>query len=146
MYVENHAKKLVAVCANAVAVYLRDSKSYSEVWAGLVEDVENALPSGSGFDSGCKFDVSASRPDKLVFTTSFHHMNDAGMYDGWTDHKVTVVPSLMFGFELRVSGKDRDGIKDYIAEAFQSVLDTWVVTEMDMEKLTFRDAKYDYRE
>src|SRR5215469_16388627 len=52
------------------------------------------LPSGSGFDSGTKFDLDASRADKLVFHTSFHHMNESGMYDGWTEHTVTVTPSL----------------------------------------------------
>lgn len=88
--------------------------------------VKQHMPSGSGFDSGTKLDEDASTPDKLVFLTSFHHMNDCGMYDGWTEHKVTVTPSLAFGYDLRVSGRDRNGIKDYIAETFGHALDTEV--------------------
>lgn len=88
--------------------------------------VKQHMPEGSGFDSGTELDEDASTPEKLVFTTSFHHMNDGGMYDGWTEHKVTVTPSLAFGYELRVSGRDRNGIKDYIAETFGHALDTEV--------------------
>lgn len=84
--------------------------------------VSRYLPSGSGFDAGTKLDFDASRPDRLVFTTSFHHMNDTGMYDGWTEHRVIVVPSFIGHFSLRVSGKDRNGIKDYIADVFHHAL------------------------
>lgn len=77
------------------------------------------LPSGSGFDAGSGIDVDASKPNRLVLYTSFHHMNDDGYYDGWTEHTVIVTPSLAFGFDLRVTGRDRRDIKDYIAETFQ---------------------------
>lgn len=77
------------------------------------------LPSGSGFDAGSSLLFDESTPERLVFATSFHHMNDAGMYDGWTKHKVVVTPSLAFGFKLRVTGRDRNDIKNYIAECFQ---------------------------
>ena len=80
------------------------------------------LPSGSGIDAGVTLDILASTPERVVFRTSFHHMNDAGMYDGWTDHQVIVTPSLAFGFKLRVTGRDRNEIKDYLAELFQDVL------------------------
>ena len=88
--------------------------------------VKQHMPSGSGFDNGTALDEDASSPDKLVFTTSFHHMDADGVYGGWTEHKVTVTPSLAFGFDLRVSGRDRNGIKDYIAETFGHALDTEV--------------------
>lgn len=80
------------------------------------------MPSGSGFDAGTQLEMNESNHEKLVFTTSFHHMNDVGMYDGWTQHKVTVKPSFMFGFVLQISGRDKRGIKDYIAECFNTVL------------------------
>lgn len=80
------------------------------------------LPSGSGFDSGTTLDIDASTPNKLVFHTSFHHLHASGYYDGWTDHKVTVTPNLAFGFDLRVSGRNKNGIKEYIAEVFHSAL------------------------
>lgn len=57
-----------------------------------------------------------------MFETSVHHMNPDGYYDGWTEHTVTVTPSFIGRFDLKVSGRDRNGIKDYIAEVFGSVL------------------------
>ena len=48
----------------------------------LAKIVRNHLPSGSGFDSGTLLDTDRSRPDRLVFTTGFHHMTE-GSYDGW---------------------------------------------------------------
>lgn len=84
------------------------------------------MPFGSGFNAGTKFDVCehvdecASR-ERLVFTVSFHHMNDSGFYDGVTEHKVIVTPSFA-GFDLRVTGRDRNGIKEYIADVFNNAL------------------------
>lgn len=84
------------------------------------------MPSGGGFDSGTQFDDVASKPERLVFTTSFHHMNDVGSYDGWTDHSVIVTPSLANGFNLRITGRNRNDIKDYIHESFDVALRTIV--------------------
>lgn len=84
--------------------------------SGLVRE---HLPSGSGFDSGTSLDWDHSTAEKLVFRTSFHHMDEHGFYDGWTDHSVTVRASLLYGITVSVSGKNRNGIKDYIAEQFQ---------------------------
>jgi hypothetical protein len=82
----------------------------------------NELPSGSGIDSGTRIDMERSTPEKLVFLVSFHHMNDVGLYDGWTEHAVTVRPSFVYGLDIRVSGPNRNDIKDYLTEVFQSAL------------------------
>lgn len=84
--------------------------------------VRSRMPRGSGFDSGTTLDFDKSTPDKLVFNTSFHHMNDGGFYDGWTEHQIIVTPSLEFDFHLRVTGRDRNQIKDYIAETVHHIL------------------------
>jgi hypothetical protein len=81
--------------------------------------VKEHLPSGSGVDAGCQIDLQKSEPDKLVILTSFHHMNEHGMYDGWTDHTVTVRPSLAFTFTLTISGPNRNDIKELLHEAFE---------------------------
>lgn len=83
------------------------------------------LPSGSGFDAGTQFDVCEhvdNGRDELRFTTSFHHMNETGFYDGWTEHNVIIRPNLSHGFTLRVTGRDRNGIKEYIADTFHHAL------------------------
>jgi hypothetical protein len=94
-----------------------------EIWERRIAALSREhLPSGSGFDSGSSFNLDESRPDRLIFATSFHHMNDSGMYDGWTEHRVIVTPSFVHGFELKVTGRDKRQIKDYIGETFQNVL------------------------
>lgn len=90
----------------------------------LDELVRVLMPSGSGFDSGTRFDWDESKPNRLVFITSFHHMNDGGMYDGWTEHTVIITPNLALGFDLRITGRDRNDIKDYIGETFHAALST----------------------
>lgn len=100
-------------------------------WADRHEDtieqiVKDIFPSGSGFDSGVKFNFDTSKDDRLVFDTSFHHLNENGYYDGWTDHQVIVSPSLIFGFDIRVTGKNQNDIKDYIAQTFHISCDQLV--------------------
>lgn len=75
------------------------------------------MPSGSGIDRGTKLDFDRSKPNRLVFTASYHHMNDGGMYDGWTEHDIIVTPDLSFGFNLRITGRDRNQIKGYLSDA-----------------------------
>jgi hypothetical protein len=84
--------------------------------------VSRYLPSGSGWDNGTKLDWGMSNPGRLVFHGSFHHMDDNGFYDGWTDHSIIVTASLTSGIDLRVTGRNRNEIKDYLAEMFQYAL------------------------
>jgi hypothetical protein len=84
------------------------------------------MPSGSGIDTGTLLDYDASTPEKLIFWCDFHHMNDAGMYDEWTHHKVIVRPSLAHGIDVRVTGRDRNGIKEYLEETYEAALQTLV--------------------
>lgn len=84
--------------------------------------VKNCLPSGSGIDSGTKFDWDKSTPDKLVFQADYHHMDGNGYYSGWAEHQVIVKASLAFGLEIRITGRDRDNIKDYLSDCYHSAL------------------------
>ncbi len=72
-------------------------------WKAEIDETLEQFPHGSGFDSGTEIDLDASNDEKLVFTTAFHHMNENGMYDGWTEHAITVVPSLGLDFHLKKS-------------------------------------------
>ena len=96
---------------------------WRDIWAERIRVLAREhLPSGSGFDSGSSFSLDESRPDRLCFETSFHHMNDSGFYDGWTEHRVIATPSFVSAFELKVTGRDKRQIKDYIAESFYAAL------------------------
>lgn len=87
-----------------------------------LDQLQSLLPSGGGFDNGTEIDLDKSTPEKIVLNTSFHHMNDAGSYVGWTEHVVTVRPSFVHGLDIHVSGRNRNGIKEYIAETFHFAL------------------------
>ena len=84
--------------------------------------VREHMPSGAGVDDGTKIDLEKSDGEKLVFITRFHHMNEAGYYTKWTDHVVTVTPSLAFEITVKISGFDYNGIKEYLGDLFYSAL------------------------
>ncbi len=86
--------------------------------------VTDCLPSGSGIDSGCQIDLDASHGNKLVIHSSYHAMDDNGMYDRWYDFTVKVTPNLHFGFDLKITGKfgRYQHVKDYLYDLFDSAL------------------------
>jgi hypothetical protein len=92
-----------------------DFKDYYEE---QVDSMLELLPSGSGIDSGVKFDWQRSTKDKLIFTFGFHHMDEHGGYDGWTEHMLVIRPDLQEGFTLTIGGKDRNHIKEYLYQLF----------------------------
>jgi hypothetical protein len=96
--------------------------------------VENFLPSGSGFDHGTRIDLDASHADKLVLFGSFHHMDENGMYSGWTDHTITATPSLIHGLNIRISGRNRNDIKEYLHEIFSADLHQTIVWDAEKSK------------
>jgi hypothetical protein len=117
-------------CQRNPAQYGEWADKHAETISALVR---NHMPSGSGFDCGTTLDTELSHAEKLVFTTSFHHMDENGYYCGWTEHTVIVTPSFS-GFNLRISGRNRNDIKEYIHDAFSSALRT------ELERVT-RDGK-----
>lgn len=105
---------------------------WAEKWADRLEQFQDLLPSGSGFDNGTKIDLDRTTADKIVLTTSFHHMHESGMYDGWTDHTVTIRPTFQaYGFKISISGRDRNGFKDFAYELFSCDLNVNVEITAD---------------
>lgn len=90
---------------------------------------KSLLPSGSGIDCGTKIDIERSQPNRIMLHASFHHMNESGMYDGWTEHDIVVTASLAFGFDVTIRGRDRNGIKDYLSDVYQSDLQREIDTK-----------------
>ena len=89
-----------------------------------IREIMNGAPSGSGIDNGIEILLEECTPEKLVFSCDYHHMNDDGMYDGWTHHVINVKANLYFDIDIRISGKDRNGIK----EDLHSVLHDWLTS------------------
>lgn len=89
------------------------------------------LPSGSGVGNGSYLDQLRSGRDVLRFCTSFHHMDEHGCYDGWTDHVVSVRP-MFEGLDITsVTGRDRNDIKEHLAVLFLEALQLEVTQDSD---------------
>jgi len=87
-----------------------------------IMEIMASSPSGSGIDNGTEFLASESTPERLVFSADFHHMDENGMYDGWTEHTIIVTPSLWNKIHIRITGRNRNDIKEYLCEIFSSWL------------------------
>lgn len=87
-----------------------------------IRQLEQLLPSGSGVDAGTKVDVDVSTGDKIVLHTSFHHMNENGFYVGWTSHMVIVRPTFIGDMNFKITGPNRNDIKEYLGDLFYEAL------------------------
>lgn len=114
-------QKLASTIAAIENCKRSDNSEWLEKHETTLAELLERMPSGSGFDNGTTLDESSSF-EKLIFNTSFHHMDDNGSYDGWTEHRITVTGSMLYGFTTKVSGPDKRQIKDYIGECFESAL------------------------
>ena len=118
----SYVRKLYQEYASLLTAIENCRKNGNTEWEAkhtkTIRKLDELLPSGSGFDTGSALSIEESGPDRLVIVTSYHHMDEAGCYDGWSDHDVIVTPSLALEFNLRVTGHNKAMIKDYIKETF----------------------------
>lgn len=125
-------RKLYQAIASSLQARENCIKAGNAEWRDRHEETLKAfqeeLPSGSGIDNATQIDLDASRPERIVLNFAYHHMNDGGMYDGWTEHTAIITPSLAFGFNMRITGRDRNSIKEYLHDILYDAL-TATVTE-----------------
>ena len=124
---ERAARPVFQVLSSCLLQRKNCIKSNNQHWLNVSTErihkiVQDHLPSGSGIDNGTKIDLERSTEEKIVFQADFHHMNENGFYDGWTEHTVIVRPSLFDKFTITVSGRNRNDIKEHIAEMFYCAL------------------------
>ena len=119
-------KTLIHAIVETLAAHRNCVRSGNREWqakhAARLAQLADRLPSGSGIDNGTTIDVDASTTDRVVLRTSFHHLTDGGMYDGWTEHRIVVRPSFIGGIDLAIGGRDRNGVKDYLYDIFVQTL------------------------
>lgn len=123
-------KRVFQLIATAAASMKRcqntGNKVWADRWAARLTHIERELlPSGSGIDSGTKINWSATGGAEIALNCSFHHMDEHGTYDGWTDHTVRVRPCFEHpGFTIHdITGVNRNEIKEYLADVFIEALD-----------------------
>lgn len=91
-------------------------------WDALEKAINDNLPSGSGFDSGCE--IVSQSDTKVVIDAPYHHMNAHGYYDGWVTYRVAFTPTFTGpDITVKVRGYDAtarkyadDHMRDYVAE------------------------------
>lgn len=135
--------KLYKRLANPIQARLACERDGNTIWFEKHTELirllaENCLPSGSGFDSGTKVDLDNSTGDKIVLLSEFHHMNDGGSYDGWSNMTITIKPSLIHDVDIKINchgslaTKYRDTL-DYWYDTFQTELTREVELDYDRE-------------
>ena len=124
--------------------------------------MEDLLPSGSGFDAGCKIQTNSVPPNRVLITFEYHHMSGIGYYIGWTQHEVLISPNLHHDYHIDIIGTgyedlddcyyefedDEDTVyrktfeddSDYFYEVFQDCLDMIVFTHREYEQ-EYSDVK-----
>ena len=121
----------IAVSLNAIECLSNNRQTFGDAIEMNKNNIESLIkehfPSGSGFDSGVKLNYNESNPDKLVFDSAFHNMDENGFYDGWDHFKIIITPSLRYGFNLRLKSVGKWNRKyafnrDYIMEVFNELI------------------------
>ena len=115
-----------------LASLLKWRKTVNEEYQKQLEDkldiLTNYLPSGSGFDDGSVVDVNKSNNNKIIIHSAYHHLDNNGFYDGWSNFSIIIKPDLMFGFTLTLIGNttirkyfDCD-FRNYVIDIFSDTL------------------------
>ena len=85
-------------------------------WETLIENILSTLPSGGVF-AGTEVEEVSSK--KVVLVTAVHHISEYGYREGVTSHRITFTPTLV-GTDIKVSGRNFNDVKSYIAEVFHN--------------------------
>lgn len=119
-------KTLISLIAKNCEWLKTVNENYLDLCESRINKLESLLPSGSGIDCGCKIDREKSGLKKVIINLSFHHMNNGGYYDGWTEHKIVITPNLSEYPDIKITGRNRDEIKGYLYDIFSDCLLTEV--------------------
>lgn len=111
----------LASAINSALYHEPRENAHYQKFVTMAEDLMDELPSGSGIDHGTKLVWEKTRKGKIVLQADFHHMDENGGYDGWTEHEIIVAPDFD-GFEIKVTGRNRNQIKEYLADTYHYAL------------------------
>ena len=101
-----------------------NNKEWEEKHEETIEKIIDNLPHGSGIDGKTEFDYENSNEERLRIYSEYHYMNENGYNDGWVNFTITIKPSLLFGYDMKIAGnfgKYAD-VKDYLYDTFSAAL------------------------
>ena len=99
-----------------------NNKTWEDKTQASIDTIELNLPSGSGIDNATKINYDETRTNRIVLDVSYHHMDEQGGYDGWTEHQIIIKPSLSAGYRIMIDGRNRNDIKEYLHEVYDAAL------------------------
>jgi hypothetical protein len=124
-----HTNKKYQCLASAFKSYSyyisKNNNDTAEMFMNDIKQLIESLPHGSGIDSTTNFSYLSSKEDKLIITSGYHHMDNNGYYDGWTDFKIILTPSW-YGFNLKIQGafpRKYADTREYLEDLFATDLD-----------------------
>jgi hypothetical protein len=124
-------------CTNAlVTSRKRENHEWIAKWSLRIEGLKALLPSGSGTDSGTE--IVEVTEMYLKLECSFHHLDEHGSYDGWTEHRIRATPTFG-GLKITISGPDRNEIKDYLHDVYHHALTRAIEWSEDAQRWLFVD-------
>lgn len=122
-------QEMAAAIGARKACHKSGNKEWYERWGERIEELLKMLPTGSGLDSNWFLeghspyhDVGDNPeildPDRLELYSAYHCMDDMGGYTHWINFSVFVLPSLQFGFKLKIKGPfgKRQDVKEYLGD------------------------------
>lgn len=118
----NMAEAIANACVARHNCETSGNQEWRDKWSERITQLEEHLPHGSGLDGRVKILSASTSPRQLVIAVEYHHMNENGFYDGWTQHTIRIRPTF-FGCDVVVSGRDRNQIKDYLADLFSHAIE-----------------------
>ena len=101
-----------------------------------IDKLMHDAPHGSGFNNGTGINLDISHSERLELKTSYHHMNDNGMYVKWTCHNIIIKANLTNDFSIKVTGENYNNIKEYITDIFVD----WLEQETELPAIQEQPA------
>ena len=82
---------------------------------------KEVLPNGNGIEAGCVISLKSTKK-RIVIDTLYWHTNDSDETSRWTAHQVIITPSFEREINIRITGKNKDNVKDYLHDIFREAL------------------------
>ena len=96
-------------------------------WAKRAKELsllQELLPNGNGIrgQEGLAEILPESTKKRIVIYTTYWHPNDSYETSRWTAHQVIITPSFEREINIRITGKNKDNVKDYLHDIFREAL------------------------
>jgi hypothetical protein len=104
--------------------YIGENEQKRMLRRAIEEFVAEYMPKGGGWKDGTSIDLTESNDSEIVLRGTYYHVISYGNYGAPTEHKILIDASLSRGFKVKVTGRDKNDVKDELYERFVGALNT----------------------